>query len=315
MSRLSLKAVLLLAGGFLPFWAQADDAEAWLERMTQALAQTSYSGVVIREQRERSESMKIWRTIIDGVPHERLVLQEGNGLEIIRKGNDVHCVLPDRKTVLVETWSEQSTLFSPVPVSSNSFGHSYRLRIDGKDRVAGRPTVIVAIVPVDSLRFARRLWLDAETGFPLKSERLDGKGESMEQIRFADITLGADISYEQLSSQYLLDDFQWVGSSDSPSEGSTGSWHSEQLPVGFRMSSSHVEALGKKGETVTHIVYSDGLSTVSVFIKAAADGKPTTRSRLGSANAYSTRVGDYRVTAVGEVPAVTVEQIALSMRR
>ena len=137
MSRLRRKAVLLLAGGFLPLWAQADDAATWLERMTEALAETSYSGVVIRKQQQRSESLKIWRTVIDGVPHERLVQQEGSGLEIIRKGNDVHCVLPDRKTVLVEAWSEQSTLFSPVPVSSRK-AISFRVPKGTRIRALGR---------------------------------------------------------------------------------------------------------------------------------------------------------------------------------
>jgi negative regulator of sigma E activity len=36
---------------------------------------------------------------------------------------------------------------------------------------------------------------------------------------------------------------------------------------------------------------------------------------MGASNSYSTVIGDYRVTAVGQVPQITVEQIAKSMRQ
>jgi sigma-E factor negative regulatory protein RseB len=53
---------------------------------------------------------------------------------------------------------------------------------------------------------------------------------------------------------------------------------------------------------------------VSVFVATKKDKNIAQRSRVGASNAYSTDTGNYRVTAVGEVPAVTVQQIAESMR-
>jgi len=52
-----------------------------------------------------------------------------------------------------------------------------------------------------------------------------------------------------------------------------------------------------------------------VFISPVTDEKKPRRSSVGASNSYSTVVDDYRVTAVGQVPQVTVEQIARSMRR
>ena len=67
-------------------------------------------------------------------------------------------------------------------------------------------------------------------------------------------------------------------------------------------------------ESVTHILFSDGVASVSVFIDRNAATSVRERSSVGSSNAYSTIVDDHRVTAIGGVPELTVERIASSMR-
>ena len=61
-----------------------------------------------------------------------------------------------------------------------------------------------------------------------------------------------------------------------------------------------------------HMVFTDGLSTVSVFIKEANAGQSgmTGLSKMGAVHAYRTTVDDYRITVMGEVPAGTVEFLA-----
>ena len=76
--------------------AQQQSPGEWLERMTSAVSSTSYHGTVIRRKRGESEALKVVHKIIDGVVNEGFTSQEGNGLEIIRIGNDVHCILPDK---------------------------------------------------------------------------------------------------------------------------------------------------------------------------------------------------------------------------
>ena len=75
-------------------------------------------------------------------------------------------------------------------------------------------------------------------------------------------------------------------------------------------------------------MYSDGLATVSVFVEAQRDPVAGTDdkssppadppmqglARVGSGFAFSTVVQGHQVTAVGEVPAQTVEFIAHSVK-
>jgi sigma-E factor negative regulatory protein RseB len=75
------------------------------------------------------------------------------------------------------------------------------------------------------------------------------------------------------------------------------------------------------------LVYSDGLATVSVFVEQSSSDSgvadaPDSQTqppmqgltRVGSGYAFSTVVQGHQVTAVGEVPAQTVEFIAHSVK-
>jgi sigma-E factor negative regulatory protein RseB len=79
--------------------------------------------------------------------------------------------------------------------------------------------------------------------------------------------------------------------------------------------STQQKVLPDSEDPITHMVYSDGLATVSVFIAPVSEEKTSMRSSVGASNSYSTVIDGHRVTAVGQVPRITVEQIARSMRQ
>jgi sigma-E factor negative regulatory protein RseB len=112
--------------------------EDWLERMSDAVATTDYEGTVIRRQNGETRALKVVHKVVDGVVNEKVITQEGKGLEIIRVGNQVHCILPDSKSVLIEEWNDQGTLFSTLPSSEVRFGTTYDVSLVREERVAGR---------------------------------------------------------------------------------------------------------------------------------------------------------------------------------
>ena len=290
------------------------DPGDWLNRMAAAVQQTSYSGTVIRISNGKAEALKVVHTVSDGVIREKVVAQEGNGLEIIRNGNEVHCILPDLKSVLVEEWDDQSTLFSTLPTSKVRFGSEYDVVLMREDRVAGRRTIVVAIRPHDEYRYGHRIWLDLETAFPLRAQLIGGDGEPIEQVKFVDISLNVPIDLDVLAPSIDIAAFRWVNQPPRHvSQNIETSWASSELPSGFRAIATHGEKLPGSDDMTTHILYSDGLANISVFIVEAESGVAGGTSNVGGSNSYSTIVGAHRVTAVGEVPAMTVRQIATTM--
>jgi len=285
-----------------------------LDRMGAAVQSTSYEGTVIRIQDGKAEALKVIHTVTDGVIREKVVAQEGNGLEIIRNGNEVHCILPDRKSVLVEEWDDQSTLFSTLPSSQVRFGSEYDVSIVREERIAGRQTVLVAIRPHDNYRYGHRIWLDTETAFPLQTQLIGEDGTAIEQVKFADISLNKDIHASALAPSMSTENFRWLNQpSRHVKHEIETNWQSTDMPPGFRAVATHGETMPGSEEVVTHILYSDGLANVSVFVAQQDQASAAGPSRVGGSNSYSASIEGQRITAVGEVPAITVEQFATTM--
>jgi sigma-E factor negative regulatory protein RseB len=310
--RVLLAAALVIVSGPILADKQPQD---WLNGMSVAVQSTRYEGTVIRIKDGQAEALKVVHTIKDGVVMEKVVAQEGNGLEIIRIGNEVHCILPDKKSVLVEQWGDQSTLFSTLPSSDVHFGNEYDVSIVRKERIAGREAIMLAIRPHDGYRYGHRIWLDTETSFPLQT-KLMSEGTAIEQVKFAEITLNHEIHASALEPSYSTEHFTFL----QQSSGHAGTvietrWISDELPAGFSVVSVHEETMGDSDEDVTHILFSDGLANVSVFVAANQGGHAVGAAQFGGSNSFSVVHGDHEVTAIGEVPAVTVQQIATSMRQ
>lgn len=315
----SVLAGLVIAGLSSGVLAQQSPAD-WLERMASAVSSTSYQGTVIRRKRGESEALKVVHKIVDGVINERVTSQEGNGLEIIRIGNDVHCILPDQKSVLVEGWNNQSTLFSPLPRTEAVNTPQYDLSIMKEGRIAGRAAVLLAVRPHDEYRYGHRIWLDKSSGFPLQTEVLSIDGELIEEVKFAEIVFSENIAADAFDPTISLDGFTWYREPATRYEAVDvrSDWACDDLPAGFRAISTRTEKVagdaGDSGET-THIVYSDGIANVSVFIESPNGDDKEGWAVLGASNSFSVAVDGYQVTAVGEVPGVTVQRIASSMRQ
>ena len=298
-----------------PALAESADPNEWLDRMSAAVKTSSYEGTVVRILDGKAEALKVVHSFEDGVIREKVVAQEGSGLEIIRIGNEVHCILPDKRSVLVEKWDDQSTLFSTLPTSNIRFGSEYDVSIVREERVAGRQANLLAIRPHDDYRYGYRIWLDTETAFPLQTQLIDTDGTAIEQIKFVEIDLNKDIQASALASSHSTENFRWLNQSNPHvTRAVETQWLSDSLPSGFRAVSTHEEKMANGGEYVVHILYSDGLANVSVFIATLEDSDPRGESSVGGSNAYSAAIEDRHVTVVGKVPVITVKQIATTMR-
>lgn len=69
---------------------------------------------------------------------------------------------------------------------------------------------------------------------------------------------------------------------------------------------------------VSHVMLSDGMASVSVYVEYVVKAEQTDValgvSMMGAMNAYTRSLDTALITVVGEVPPATVEAIALSVR-
>jgi sigma-E factor negative regulatory protein RseB len=208
----------------------------------------------------------------------------------------------------------------------------YRIEALPSTRFLGRPARLITVDPKDQFRFGYRLWLDEKTAMPLKTQLCDSHGQVIEQIFFARLDMPDSIPDADLAPTVRTDGMRWVrqGGTQDTASASLSAYRASQLPPGFRLTVAGAQTLGGASVPASHLVYSDGLATVSVFVEApresapgilvAPDGVAPTQApmqglaRVGSGFAFSTVVQGHQVTAVGEVPAETVEIIAHSVK-
>jgi sigma-E factor negative regulatory protein RseB len=312
----SLRYTWLIACAFaIPARAADDEARDWLERMTRALASQNYDGRFFHLSGSRTEMMRIVHRVDKGKVGERLVSLDGSGREIIRNEAEVVCYLPDKRTVLIERRTDNRSLLAALPSYSKDLGEHYSIEKAGKvARALGRKTQTILVTPRDQYRYGYRLWLDQETAMPLKSQLFDRDGRVIEQILFAELNLRERIPAEELKPAVSAENFRVLRQDQEAPRlaGTAVGWDVLRPPAGFRMAAWRLQAIAGSATPVLHLVYSDGLASVSVFIEPrdAVVERMRGLSRVGAASIFSRELDGRQVTVLGEVPAATVEAIA-----
>ena len=154
----------------------ADDARAWLEKMNSALATRNYDGTFFHLSDGRVETMRVVHRVRAGVVTERLMSLDGSGREFVRNNGELTCYLPDKNTILVEPRRANARFLGSLPQFGTGVDQYYRLDPLPDGRVLGRRVHGIAVSPMDQYRFGYRLWLDAQTAMPLKTQLCDSSG-------------------------------------------------------------------------------------------------------------------------------------------
>jgi sigma-E factor negative regulatory protein RseB len=294
------------------------DARAWLDRMNKELATRNYDGTIIHFRNGKVETLRIVHRVEGGKVSERLQSLDGSGREIIRNEDELTCYLPDQRKVLVEPRQDRGPLMGTLPTFESGLSEYYQLEKQGPDRVFGRHTQVIAVSPKDGYRFGYRLWIDERTAMPLKTQLCDEKGNVIEQILFTNISMPERIPKSEVQAAVRSEGFQWVRQSVPQQNGANidAMWQVSQVPPGFRLTATNRQVIEGSNDPVAHLVYSDGLASVSVFIEMRAQQPAQLKgfARVGSAVTFSTTVRGHLVTAVGEVPKKTVQLIAFSVK-
>lgn len=291
---------------------QADDVVQLLTRIQQAARKQDYAGVFMYQQGEMIQSSRLVH-VMDGTgERERLEILDGQPREYLRHNEDVQCLIPERKTVLVERRRGDRfpglLLGDPANLSEH-----YKIRTEpALHRVAGRECRLITIEPLDKLRYGYRLCADVETNLLLKAQTLNASRGVVEQVSFTSLRLGSEVDPQSLSSRWNTRDWKVLEPSMKPVDLAAQGWRIP-APKGFTAIMQVARSMGR-GSPVSQMVLSDGLAAISVFIEPYENQRerhpPHGAAQRGSLSVYSARIADFWLTAVGEVPVATLEQLA-----
>jgi sigma-E factor negative regulatory protein RseB len=294
------------------------EAMQWIQKMSQAMQQLSYKGRFVYLHDGQMESMSIVHVKDDHGKRERLVSLNGEAREILRDDKNFTCIWPSSKQVVVDQ-ANQSNKISPlwVPEDVKRLSKFYQFKMMGKDRIADHDAVRISILPMDDFRYGMRVWLDQDTGLLVQSTVIDSKGDSVEQVMFTELSLLDDEAKATFSVLPKIDSSYALIRSHDAVEGnraaSDSHWQVKSIPDGFWLDSSFRKKMSDSPEYTQQMIFTDGMASVSIFIEHADGQQLSGESSMGAVNAYGTLYNQYTITAIGEVPAITVRQMAESV--
>lgn len=300
--------VCVVLGGWLSMPALAAEAEDWMQRLARAEKQQSYSGTFVYERNGSFSSHGVWQQVEGDTVRERLLQLDGAPVEVVLVNGEVQCA--SRQLAHVN----DSPRLRKQAFDVKSLAQWYEFRLIGESRVAGRPTVAIAVRPKDQHRYGFELHLDSRTALPLKSLLLGEGGQLLERFQYTGFTENGASATDLQPSKAC----EAVAMAQRP-EAAEPAWRSDWLPPGFQLLDSSVRPSPASSESVVWLTYGDGLARFSVFLEPLRNAMvEDARSQMGPTVAVSKRAtttaGDVMVTVVGEIPLGTAERVALSMR-
>lgn len=290
--------------------ARADAAADWLNRATTAAKQQNYSGIYVYHHGEHVEVLRVSHRADATGEQEKVEVMDGSSRQFLRINNDVYCHLPDGKHVRLEHNALRRFFPALLPAQPAGLLDFYEAKLGGIERVAGRTCQVVTLTPRDGYRYAYNLWLDTRTGLPLKARIVNESGKAISILVFSEIQIGKapDIRNDMAG--------KIIQKEARPDKPVVNEWKVTP-PPGYERVQEAVRMLPGKRAPVTHLVFSDGLSVLSMFVEPAEPQVESLRglSAEGAIGIYAREVDGYIVTTLGEVPNMALIETGNSATR
>lgn len=297
-----------------------EDIENLLAKMHHAAHMINYEGTFIYGQHNELSTMQIIHSVSQNGEFERLISLDGSGREVIRSGNTVTCILPDKNAVVVDKSRPDDEFPPSFPVSIDHLSKMYSFHISGEGTVAGQKTKKFIIQPKDQYRYGHALWVDEKTGLLLKDHLLDNDGQTVEQFMFTRINYPSSIKEELMLVNDKRKKYTWFEAKEPATKQAVNNsmnWKVTSVPDGFMPGVKRHHKMTMSAMPVEHFMFSDGLSSVSVFVEKQMKNSKNLMggSTMGAVNAYGRALDDHHITVVGEVPQITVKMIGDSVQQ
>jgi len=294
----------------------ATDEDVWsvLQKAAFAARALSYQGIFVCQTGQQSKAVQITHHFNGKDEFARNVLLDGPPREMLNQSGDLVIYNPKNEKIVIEKRRGRNMFPAVLPIDLDAVKENYHLSAIGSERIAGRQTQILLLEPKDGLRYSYKFWIDAEYGLLLKSVMLNNRDEIMESIAFNQLSLFNNVALDWFKpnidhkKSYEMEQENVVVSDDNVA----ANWTIKELPAGYRKVDQKTRMVQGKSYPVTHIVFSDGMASVSLFIEPIPKGARTkvSLSTKGNTSFYANVNNGHLVTVVGEVPEATIVQIA-----
>ncbi len=302
-----------------PVPLQSELALDWLDRISRSARELPYSGVFVHQTAEGASTSRITHLVDrQGVVHEKLELMDGPPTEIIRRDEELTCYRPDSRTMSIDRRATGRFFPSLISGNARTIADYYRVKLGNVERIAGFDCQWVILEPRDAMRYMQKLCAEIGSGLLLRAKLFNDRKQMVEQFMFTQLDLSRSITRQNLKSRYEQSQgWQKQYAVKSAKDTDTG-WLAGNLPAGFRKIMEMTRNLTGRPEPVSHLVFSDGVLSVSVFVESVQTAPNSFTAMLaedGPTSFAMRTVANHQVTVMGEVPLAAVQTIADGVAR
>ncbi len=280
--------------------------DQWLMRLHSASRGRAYIGTFVVTTGQYMSSSRIWHVCDGQQQMERVDALTGEPRSTFRRNDQVITFLPASRVAIRERRESLGLFPELLSRADSSLAQYYHLKSLGRERVAGLEADVAQLQPVDALRFGYRIWTEQKTGLVIKLQTLDSAQTVLEQAAFSELQLGASVVMAKLSGQMNATQGYQLRSTELVTTMSCNKRSDGGLP-------------GHPSGTL-QCVFSDGLASVSLFIEPfdASRHQPAQQQAplaMGATHVLMRQIGNWWLTAVGEVPVSTLVLFARGLER
>lgn len=303
--------------------AEPKSINDWLLRLHEASKRRSYVGTYVVSSGGQMQSAKIWHVCEGAQQVERVESLTGAARSTFRHNDKVVTFMPEQKLIRSEKREATGNFPELVQSADNRIAEFYKLKAEGVERIAGLESDVVLLVPKDSMRFGYRVWTEQKKGLVVKLQTLDSDGRVLEQAAFSELQLDAPVKMDKLLQMMAkVDGYRVEASALVKTSASAEGWRLSAPVAGFKPMSCYKRPLagasaGAAGDEPMQWVFSDGLASVSLFVEPFDRLRHNKESgmSIGATHTITRQLGNYWLTAMGEVPMSTLKQFASGLER
>jgi len=308
--------IFFLLSSFISLSHSSDDPWLIIEKATKATKFLNYKGVFRTQHNKEIKSIEITHATNNEQEFLRINVLDGSPGEVLSQGKTTYVYNTIEDNVIIQKRKKQRLFPAIFPSNVEVLKDFYRLSIGKTERIAGRLSQLLVLSPIDDFRYFHYFWLDRKSFLPLKMVVMDKDKNIIEQASFTQINTIDNKNLDWFkpdvdpSKNYIFDD-KIVGQGIVKNR----FWKVKKIPPGYKEVDFRTKRMSGSNFLSHQLVFSDGLSYVSLFIKPISRGqKPKVgHVKVGINNICAQYQDGYQIMAVGSVPTSTCNKFSESI--
>ena len=290
-------------------------ALAYLNKMKQSYRELNYKLLYLNTAQNQIEPKQLINGIIDGKRIAYFCYLNGDMRESLQFDGKISFYQQGNQAYSLASHRDQSAFANIANFDFENGNSSYEYIILGKDRIAGKKAIAIRMISKDDYRYNYIVWIDLDSYLPLRLDIINKTNLILEQTMVVSLNVSetADPWIEQLSTKITPEALNLSQSILSE----ITKWDLGWLPPGFKViKDDEHKLMMRDNDPVSYIMVNDGIVAVSVYIsdkksKAVQQKKIIQR---GATLIYTTQQEKTEINIIGEIPVITAEKIASSIR-